>query len=131
MGSVHGLAAPLGAFLPIPHGVACGTMVAACTAANLRGIQERAPDSPALAKYAHAGKVLAQDMGLDDAAGCAALLEILAAWTEELRLPRLSAYGMATADIERVVANCRGSSMKTNPVLLSDAEIAATLRERL
>jgi len=70
-------------------------------------------------------------MGLDDAAGCAALLEILAAWTEELRLPRLSAYGMATADIERVVANCRGSSMKTNPVLLSDAEIAATLRERL
>ncbi|HQR61282.1 MAG TPA: iron-containing alcohol dehydrogenase [Methylophilaceae bacterium] len=131
LGSVHGLAAPLGAFFPIPHGVACGTMVAVCTETNLLALKQRAPASPALAKYAYAGKVLAQDMSLDDRTGRQILLETLSAWTHELRLPLLSTYGMAAADIERVVANCRGSSMKTNPVMLTDAEISAALNNRL
>jgi alcohol dehydrogenase len=39
---VHGLAAPLGAFFPIPHGVVCGTLVATCSEANLRALMQRA-----------------------------------------------------------------------------------------
>jgi hypothetical protein len=38
---------------------------------------------------------------------------------------------MQPADIARVVANCRGSSMKTNPLVLTDEEVAAILRTRL
>jgi alcohol dehydrogenase len=34
-------------------------------------------------------------------------------------------------DIGRVVANCRGGSMQTNPLVLTDDELAALLRERL
>jgi len=131
LGSVHGLAAPLGAFFPIPHGVACGTTVATCTGMNLRALRQRLPESPALEKYAHVGRVLAQDMSLDDEAACEALLETLFEWTRRLELPRLSVYGMTPADIPRVVANCRGSSMKTKPVPLSDAEVAEVLAERL
>lgn len=131
LGSVHGLAAPLGAFFPIPHGVACGTLVAECTATNLAALRQRAPESPAWAKYAHIGKVLAQNMALEDAVGCAALVEMLRDWASALALPLLSDHGMRQQDIARVVANCRGSSMKTNPVLLTDDEIAAVLRARL
>ncbi|MBL8668972.1 MAG: iron-containing alcohol dehydrogenase, partial [Rhodospirillales bacterium] len=55
LGSVHGLASPLGAQFPIPHGVCCGTLVADATRINLRALRERTPQSPALAGYARAG----------------------------------------------------------------------------
>jgi len=131
LGSVHGLAAPLGAFFPIPHGVVCGTLVAACSASNIRCLQQRAPDSPALEKYAILGRLLADAPEFDDAAARASMLDILSDWTERLQLPRLGNYGMHAADIPRVVANCRGSSMKTNPIVLTDEEVAEILEARL
>lgn len=131
LGSVHGLAAPLGAFFPMPHGVVCGTLVAECTRANIRLLQSRDPESPALERYAHAGKVLVNHMQLERQDGLDALVEALENWTNRLYLPRLSGYGMTGADIPRVVANCRGSSMKTNPVVLTDDEVAGILKARL
>jgi alcohol dehydrogenase len=38
---------------------------------------------------------------------------------------------MGEGDVAAVVANCRGSSMKTNPLVLADDEVAGLLRERL
>ncbi len=131
LGSVHGLAAPLGAFFPVPHGVACGTLVAACSEMNIHALNQREPLSVALDKYAVLGRVLADEHDLPNDAACEILLEILADWTEELQLPLLSDYGMQEPDIPRVVANCRGSSMKTNPIALTDVEVAAILKERL
>ncbi len=58
LGSVHGLASPLGAYYPIPHGVVCGTLVATCTAVNIDALRERAPDSVALDRYAEAAAIL-------------------------------------------------------------------------
>ena len=55
---MHGLASPLGAFFPIPHGVVCGTLVAAATEVNIRVLKEREPDNPALGKYARLGELL-------------------------------------------------------------------------
>jgi alcohol dehydrogenase len=131
LGSVHGLAAPLGAFFPMPHGVVCGTLVAMCTEANIRVLQERQPDSPALVRYAQIGRLLLDIPMLDDDAARNGLVALLNGWTERLGLPRLSHYGMGPADIPRVVANCRGSSMKTNPIVLRDEEVADILRRRL
>ena len=131
LGSVHGLAAPLGAFFPIPHGVVCGTLVAACSASNIRCLRDRAPDSSTLSKYAELGRLLTNKPDLGEEAAHAALLETLADWTERLQLPRLGEYGMRREDIPRVVAHCRGSSMKTNPIVLTDDEVAEILEERL
>jgi alcohol dehydrogenase len=131
LGSVHGLAAPLGAFFPMPHGVVCGTLVSACSDMNIRALRQRDAGSPALEKYAVLGRLLVGDSGMSDDEACMALLNLLSDWTDVLQLPRLSHYGMTHADIPRVVAHCRGSSMKTNPVLLSDEEVASILRERL
>ncbi|MES2367327.1 MAG: iron-containing alcohol dehydrogenase [Pseudomonadota bacterium] len=131
LGSVHGLAAPLGAFFPIPHGVACGTLVAAATQINIQALLQRAPNNIALRKYAQLGRLLCSDETLNDLAAHAALTTMLDEWTEEMRLSRLSHYGVHANDLPRIVANSRGSSMKTNPILLTDDEIETVLRMRL
>ena len=131
LGSVHGLAAPLGAFFPIPHGVACGTLVAMATRVNIDALHARAANHPALEKYAQVGRLLTKQGQLDQAAAHAALIDTLEAWTRTLELPTLAHYGVTHADIPRIVANSRGSSMKTNPVHLEDSEIAAIVSARI
>jgi len=131
LGSVHGLAAPLGAFFPIPHGVACGTLLAAATRVNIEVMTAREPANPALAKYARVGRLLHGMKHGDDIAARSALLQSLEGWTERMDMPRLGAFGASAADLPRIVANCRGSSMKTNPVALSDNDVGKILRARL
>ncbi len=131
LGSVHGLASPLGAFFPIPHGVVCGTLVATATAVNLKALRERGGDSPALAKYARLGEVLNGRSFASPSDALDALVSLLEQWTQRMQLPRLSGYGVAVEDFKKVVANSRGSSMKTNPIVLTDEEITTVLRDRL
>ena len=59
------------------------------------------------------------------------LVDTLRRWEDELALPRLALYGIGEGDLPRIVAASRGSSMKTNPLVLSDAEITDVLRQRL
>ena len=130
LGSVHGLASPLGALFPIPHGVVCGTLVAAATQVNITALKERAPDSPALEKYANAGAILSGQPYSDPDKAREALMSILPDWTRRLELPPLRNYGIQESDFPRIVANCRGGSMKTNPLVLTDEEVTEVLRER-
>ncbi len=131
LGSVHGLASPLGAFFPIPHGVVCGTLIGAATRVNLRALQEREPGNPAWRKYAQAGAILHGRTFASIEESQNALLTLLDEWTEQLALPRLNAYKIEESDFNHIIAHCRGGSMKTNPLTLSDAEIADVLRQRL
>jgi alcohol dehydrogenase len=131
LGSVHGLASPLGAFYPIPHGVVCGTLVAAATEMNINAMFDREPDNPALERYARVSEVLVQRRFKSQDEALLQLVQLLRRWTEELRLQRLSHYGLNLDGIDHVVAHSRGSSMKTNPIVLTDEEIKAVLVERI
>ena len=177
LGSVHGLAQPLGSLFPIPHGVVCGTLVAAATRVNIAALREREPASPALDKYATVGRLLvgqpsahaagwadvaagvAADVSVGEALDVAAVmanqvapfgagdaagdrvavkadaLEVLLAtledWTRLMRLPTLDRLGVTAADFPRIIAASRNSSMKTNPLVLTDAEIERILTLRL
>lgn len=131
LGSVHGLAQPLGSLFPVPHGVACGTTLAAATAVNLQALRARVPDSPALEKYARVGRLLSDNATLDDAAAANVLVAKLAEWSDRLELPRLGHFGISPTDVPAIVAASRNNSMKSNPVLLTDEEIAVIVRQRL
>jgi alcohol dehydrogenase len=131
LGSVHGLASPLGAFFPIPHGVVCGTLVGACTAVNLQALRARDRGGVALARYGRVGEILSRRTFDSRNEAGDALVRLLDEWTERLPLPRLGHYGLTAGDLDRVVAASRGSSMKTNPIILTDAEVRDCLERRI
>jgi alcohol dehydrogenase len=133
LGAVHGLAQPLGSLFPVPHGVVCGTLVASATRTNVAALRARAPGSPALTRYARAWEILAgmDGRGAAPAGGAEALADLLENWAWRLRLPGLSRFGVLPGHLPEIVAGSRGSSMKSNPVVLTDDEIAAIVRARL
>ncbi len=139
LGSVHGLASPLGAYFPIPHGACCGTLLATATDVNLRALRARAADHPALNKYAALGRLLGEAdepikrgvAAADQETAWMILVNRLSTWTEQLNLPRLGHYGVTESDIPKIVAHSRGNSMQTNPILLTDAEITEIVQARL
>lgn len=131
LGVVHGLASPLGAFFPIPHGAVCGTLVAAATRANIEALAERDPFGPGLPKYGRLGGLLMGHAVVCGGDGLAMLEDTLERWVADLEMPRLARFGMTEADIPRVVAASGGTSMQTNPLVLTETELAAILRARL
>jgi alcohol dehydrogenase len=132
LGAVHGLASPLGAQLPIPHGMACGAVLWQTIRANITALTERDPDSPALPKYAEAGRILASlPTTIRDGATRVQLVDGLHDMVEALAVPRLSTFGMTKAHIPLIVADSPGSSMRTNPVALTDEELTYILEQAL
>lgn len=129
LGAVHGLASPLGAFFPISHGVACGSTLVAATRINLAALRARASTHPSLEKYARAGRIILNQPSLDADRATTLLLQQLTDWHTQLGLPKLRDFGVRRDDFARIVANSRGNSMQTNPIVLSDAEITAILME--
>ncbi len=124
LGAVHGFAAPLGGMFPAPHGAVCAALLAPVTAANLRALRIRMPDSPALARYAEVARLVTGSPHAD--------ADALVPWLESLvahcAIPRLSAYGVTAAHIPAVAAAAaQASSMKANPVVLTPEELAAIL----
>ena len=132
LGAVHGLAAPLGALVPIPHGAACGALLPHAVAATIAALRDREPGSPAMGRFAVAGRLLA---GLSKAStdedARAALIDTLHAWVAALAIRPLLDYGFSAANIPHVVAGSRGGSMRTNPVALHDHELAGILAKSL
>jgi alcohol dehydrogenase class IV len=127
LGAVHGMIAALGVRHGIHHGTGCGILLAAATRVNVTALRARDPDGPALRKYVQAGRLLAADARLEPAAATDALVEWLSDQVRDLGLPRLGDLGIRPADFPTLIAESRGSSMRTNPITLDDAEIEAIL----
>ena len=132
LGAVHGLASPLGAQFPVPHGAACGATLVPVTAANVAALEAREPASPALGRYAVLGRLLARlPESAPGAAARAALVGTLQAWSTALGVPGLRSWGVTQAALPALVADARGSSMRTNPIVLTDAELTSILAAAL
>jgi alcohol dehydrogenase class IV len=131
LGAVHGLASPIGGFFEVPHGVVCGNLLPEITEVNIRAARRRAREDEgahqALVAYRRAACLF--NGGFD----CEAeeLVEFLHAQREAMMIPHLRGFKVKEEDIPRIVGGCRGGSMNTNPVDLTDEEITQALRQAL
>jgi alcohol dehydrogenase class IV len=115
LGAVHGFAAPIGGMFTAPHGAVCAALLPAVTKCNIAALQQRAPDSPALERYRQVEHLVGED---------------LKRLCEELEIPPLRAYGITAAEWPVIVEKARqASSMKGNPIVLTDAELTAILEQ--
>ncbi len=128
LGAVHGFAGPLGGLTGAPHGVICGKLLPFVMETNVRALEKRAPNSPALARFDEVARILTGNR--------TARASDAVAWTEQLcetfGLPGLRAHGLTEDILPAAVAKAKkASSMKGNPIALQDEELAAILERAL
>lgn len=128
LGIVHGLASPIGGLFPIPHGVICGTLMAAAVRTNWQALKTQQPHSPAVAKMARLGQRLVEELGRSNAYYCDALVAILEDWTAQLDLPKLGLYGLQAADLDRILDQTQN---RNNPIELTRDQIRTFVETRL
>jgi len=128
LGAVHGFAGPLGGMLSAPHGVICAKLLPYVMETNVQALQKRAADSPALARYDEVAQFLTEKARASATDGVAWVQDLCAA----LKVPPLAEFGLKEEDFPAVAAKSRkSSSMKGNPITLTDDELMEILRKGL
>ena len=128
LGAVHGFAAPIGGMFNAPHGAVCARLLPYVMETNVRTLQERAPDSLALARYREVAAILTGDAAAKVIDGVA----WIRALSDELAIPGLSDYGLTPSCIAPVVDKAILSrSMQGNPITLTETELTALLSHAL
>ena len=124
LGAVHGFAAALGARLNAPHGAVCGAVLPATFEANWKALGRREPDHPALGRMSEIARLLTGEPTASPEAAVTWLDDL----KEALRVPGLAHYGLTESQIPILVeAAKKASSMRANPITLTDAELAGIL----
>ena len=121
LGAVHGFAAPLGGMLHAPHGAICAALLGPVMEANLRALAARAPEHPARSRYREIAEIVTGQHGAETEAGVAWVRDLCQA----LEVSGLGQHGLSVGEIPALVAKAKAaSSMRGNPVQLSDEELA-------
>lgn len=128
LGAVHAFAGAIGGMFNAPHGALCARLLPPVMNANLKALQERAPQSPTLMRFTELAQILTGNPQAQAKEGIA-WLKVLSA---EFKIPSLASYGAQKPFFLAIVAQAkRANSMKGNPVELTDAELIDILVEAL
>ena len=130
LGLVHGFASPLGGFYHIPHGVACGSLMAPVFATTIDNLldQPEHPEHPAIKKLIIISKVFADFKYKQDMEYLHAFKEKLIHITTLLEVSMLSEFGLKEEGIQKVV-DC--TSHKNHPVRLTNDQLINALQVRI
>lgn len=124
LGVVHGLAGPLGGLCGAPHGAICGALLPAGIAANRDSVTD--PE-----QKARIGQVISWIADVFETSSDQALPHFRD-WIVQSGLTGLASIGVTE---EHVIAACQAaassSSMKANPVVLSEATIEQVMRQSM
>ncbi|MEN3941755.1 iron-containing alcohol dehydrogenase [Prosthecobacter sp. SYSU 5D2] len=127
LGAVHGFAAPIGGSYKAPHGAVCATLLAPVWKVNWAAIQ-KVGSAETKARFEAASRLLLpEEKGTPEEA-----VTFLEALAQRLQISRLGRHGIVEADLEDIATKAaKASSMKGNPVPLSQEELLTILRAAL
>jgi alcohol dehydrogenase class IV len=128
LGAVHGLAGPLGGMYHAAHGALCAGLLPFVMEANMKALQSRASDSPALGRYDEVARLITGLPAARAADGIAWVRNLC----QQLKIKPLTAYGIEEKDFTDIVVKARtASSMKGNPIELTQGELLEILQKAL
>ena len=121
LGAIHGFAPPFGAIYNAPHGAVCAALLAPVMRMNIR----RAVKTD---RFEEVARRLTGNHRASATDGANWVEQL----TKDLAIPGLAIYGLREADFDGLIVKAKNaSSMRANPVSLTDAELAEILREAL
>ncbi|MBI5822318.1 MAG: iron-containing alcohol dehydrogenase [Verrucomicrobia bacterium] len=124
LGAVHGFAAPLGGMFPAPHGAVCARLLPRVMEVNIRALRGRRPGSETLRRYDEVAQLLTGNLRATADDGVAWVSELC----EALEIAPLGACGVKPRHFPALVEKAAAaSSMKGNPILLSQSELREIL----
>jgi alcohol dehydrogenase class IV len=128
LGAVHGFAGPIGGMFPAPHGAVCARLLPIVMETNCRALAERAFDSPARARYNELASLFTGRPHATAPDGAAWIRDLCT----DLGVRPLGAFGIRPEDVPGLVAQAgKASSMKGNPIALTEKELTAILMNAL
>jgi alcohol dehydrogenase class IV len=128
LGAVHGFAAAIGGMFSAPHGAICAALLPHVMLANVRALQQRLPQSPALERYGEIAQLLTGEVHAEASAG----IDWVRQLQHDLEIPALGSYGITAQHIPVICAKAAvASSMKPNPLALTEAELHQILSAAL
>ena len=128
LGAVHGFAGPLGGMYHAAHGALCAGLLPFVMATNIKALQSRASDSPALDRYDEVARLVTGLPAARAADGMAWVRNLY----QQLEVRPLAAHGIVVKDFSDIVAKAgRASSMKGNPIELTEEELLEILHNAL
>ncbi len=128
LGAVHGFAGPIGGMFSAPHGEICAALLADVIEVNMRALRERERDSFATQRYYYVARLLTGKTHTVATAG----IEWIRQLVTDLGIPRLRSHGIKSEDVSEIVKHAKNaSSMKANPIVLTDEELTEILQRAL
>lgn len=128
LGVVHGFASSIGGYFNIPHGIICGTLMASANKLTVQRIFDEDPQNPAIDKYLKITRLFIDEEQINKEKYIERFIEKLEEYTDLLKIPKLSKFGIDKSDIELIVNN---TSNKNNPYKLSKGDMIKILEDRL
>lgn len=123
LGAIHGFASPLGGIWNVAHGVACAVLLPAVMRKNREALAARDPDSPLHLRYQELDGLLGQHSNSTP---------FIAELVQDLGIPSLSTFGLQQENLPFLVEKAKAaSSMRGNPIVLTDEELMEILHHSL
>jgi alcohol dehydrogenase class IV len=128
LGAVHGIAGPLGGMFKAAHGAICGRLLPYVMEMNISALQMREPESPSLVRYREVARILTGKTEAEPSD----VMDWIQNICSRLKLPPLADYKITEADFPLLVGKAQAaSSMKGNPIQLTEEELVKILQQAL